>query len=321
MRILITGVAGFIGSRVAERLLNEGHEILGLDCFLTDLYPASFKRQRVQHLSQADSFTFRRLDLRRGFPTDLLEGVDVVINFAAMAGLAPSWMKFKVYQDCNLLSTYFLLDAMRSHRDIHLVHASTSSVYGLHAIGAEDSPLNPASPYGVTKLAAEQLIVSYGRTFKLPLTILRYFSVYGPHQRPDMAFSMMIVSIANGREITIFGDGEQTRSNTYIDDAVTATVLAVECGGDGRTFNVCGDEEISLLDFVQIASGILDREPILRFAPQRLGDQRHTRGDALAIRAELGWAATMSFQSGIRAQVEAHLSASAKRDVHRKTSL
>jgi len=307
LKILITGVAGFIGSNVAGRLLNEGHEILGVDCFLTDLYPASFKLQRVQHLRKQEHFTFLNVDLRLGFDADLLAAVDVIIHFAAMAGLAPSWVKFKVYQDCNLLSTYSLLEAMRLHTHVHLVHASTSSVYGLQAVGAENSKLEPVSPYGVTKLAAEQLIASYNCAFNLRSTILRYFSVYGPNQRPDMAFSMMIDAIAQGREITIFGDGKQTRSNTYIDDVARATSLAVEGGGEGRTFNVCGDEEISLLDFVSIAAEILDREPMLRFLPQRLGDQRHTRGDASAIRTELGWKPTVPFRSGIRDQVESYL--------------
>ena len=220
MRVLVTGVAGFVGSHLAERLLADGQEVVGLDCF-TDYYPRPVKERNLVNLLGSPGFEFHELDLRRDDLEPVMSGVDVVVNEAAMAGLMRSWTDLDGYVSCNLLGLERLIQASAAVG--RFVHISTSSVYGTDAVGDEEAPTRPVSPYGVTKLAAEKLLLAHVEVHGFPGTILRYFSIYGPRQRPDMAYHLFTEAMLDGRPIVVFGDGLQSRSNTFVSDAVAGT--------------------------------------------------------------------------------------------------
>ena len=221
--IIITGSLGFIGFKTTKKFLEDGVQVLGIDSLNPMLYPNSFKEKRLKDLQSHSNYRHSFHDLRNDLEGELFKGVDQVIHFAALAGLSKSWEDFKSYQDCNALGTFHLLQGMTNFSpNAHLIHISTSSVYGANAIGSEDSEVNPISPYGITKLASENIVKMHQEIFKINATILRLFSVYGPDQRPDMGFSKIINQIWEEKTIKIFGDGGQSRSNTYIDDVVEA---------------------------------------------------------------------------------------------------
>ncbi|MFN8474265.1 MAG: NAD-dependent epimerase/dehydratase family protein [Anaerolineae bacterium] len=303
MHCLVTGAAGFIGSHLAEALISQGHSVVGVDCF-TDYYPRSVKEANLACLRETPSFTFAEADLRSADLAPLLDGVDAVFHQAAMAGLVRSWTEFDSYMTCNLLATQRLLEAAKGASVKHFVHASTSSVYGREATGDETHPLNPVSPYGVTKLAAENLVRSYGEAFSVPFTILRYFSVYGPRQRPDMGIHILIDAVLNGKPMTVFGDGEQTRGNTYISDAVAANLLALAHGPTGEAFNIGGGSNISWNRTIALVEQIVGR-PLQRIpGPPRAGGQRHALADTSKAQRVLGWQPAVDIETGLRAQVE-----------------
>jgi UDP-glucuronate 4-epimerase len=245
VRCLVTGAAGFIGSHLCEALLVEGHEVAGLDAFIP-YYPRAVKEANLAGLSAEPRFTFYERDLRSDDLSEPLEGVEVVFHIAAMGGLLLSWTNFDLYMTCNVQATQRLLEAARQSGSVkQFIHASTSSIYGDNVTGPETTTPHPVSPYGITKLAAEHLVQTYERQFGLPSTILRYFSVYGPRQRPDMGYYIFIESILHDRPITIFGDGNQLRGNTYVTDIVRATILAHDKFQPGSIYNLGGSEEIS----------------------------------------------------------------------------
>ena len=239
-RCLVTGAAGFIGSHLSEALLAKGHDVVGMDAFIP-YYPRPLKETNLRGLIEHPRFKFHELDLRTAELAPVLEGCDVVFNEAAMAGLMKSWSEFELYVSCNIIATKRLLEAARDAGTAQFIHVSTSSVYGKEAVGApEDKPLTPFSPYGVTKVGAENLCRAFEANFGVPVTILRYFSVYGPRQRPDMAYNILIRALLDGRPFTMYGDGEQSRSNTFVADCVNATLLAFEKrdAALGEVFNV-----------------------------------------------------------------------------------
>ncbi|MBX9584017.1 MAG: NAD-dependent epimerase/dehydratase family protein, partial [Gemmataceae bacterium] len=203
MNCLVTGAAGFIGSHLCERLLADGHAVTGVDCF-TDYYPRPVKDRNLSGLLGRPGFTLREHDLSTGVPADLVAGAERVFHLAAMPGLARSWLDFDTYARHNLTATHRLLEALKGSTTLkRLVYASTSSVYGRYASGDESLPTRPSSPYGITKLAAEQLCRVYADEFGLPAVVLRYFSVYGPRQRPEMGYHLFIDAILRGRPITL----------------------------------------------------------------------------------------------------------------------
>jgi len=305
MRVLVTGAAGFIGSHVCERLIADGHEVIGLDAFIP-YYPRAIKESNLSNLTGQRHFRFLEVDLR---DTDLRESVadvDAVIHLAAMAGPA-SWDQFDLYVSCNITGTQRLLEALRAVGDLErrrFVQVSTSSVYGVDARGNEDAPLKPASPYGITKLAAEQLVFAYHRAFGLPALALRYFSIYGPRQRPDMAYNIFIRSLLRGEPITIFGDGEQSRGNTYIDDCVTGTVLALTGGQAGEAYNLGGGIPITLNEALAIIEDAVGTTAQRQYTAARTGDQRHTLADITKAQRDFGYQPTVSPADGLHAQVE-----------------
>lgn len=302
MRVLVTGVAGFIGSSVARKLLADGHSVLGIDCFLENLYPREQKQLQWNSLSGEANIELIELDLRDSVPDSIFEGIDSVINEAGMPGLMNSWDDFETYASCNLIVTEKIASSVMKHNIPRFVQISTSSVYGENATGDESSPTLPVSPYGVTKLAAEELLRAYARTHGLRSTILRYFSVYGPGQRPDMAYNKIINSILSGQEIEIYGDGEQSRTNTYIDDCATATISAASVASSNKIFNISGAENLTLNRAISYIEDSLGKEAIIKYANPRPGDQRHTAGNSDKAKAELGFRQSVTMREGLSRQ-------------------
>jgi UDP-glucuronate 4-epimerase len=300
---LVTGVAGFIGSHLAEALLAEGHTVSGLDCF-TDYYPRSIKEANLSRLRETPGFTFAEADLRTADLTPLVDRVDTVFHQAAMAGLLRSWTQFDNYMTCNIQATQHLLEAARAAGVKHFIHASTSSVYGREASGDETQAFNPASPYGLTKLAAEHLVWNYRDTFGVPVTVLRYFSIYGPRQRPDMGIYLLIDAVLNGKPMTVFGDGEQTRGNTFVTDAVRANLLTLAHGPTGEAFNIGGGTLASWNRTIALVEAIVGRRLERMPGPARPGEQRHALADTSKAQRVLGWLPLVALETGLRAQVE-----------------
>ena len=306
MRIVVTGAAGFIGSTLAEALVGAGHEVVGLDAFIP-YYPRPMKEANLASIAGTAGYRFGEVDLRTDDLDPWLDGADAVIHEAAMAGLMRSWTDLELYTSCNILATNRLIEAAERARVRRFVVASTSSVYGLEAVGNEDRALEPSSPYGITKLAAEKLVLATRRVERLPGDDLRYFSIYGPRQRPDMAYHRFIEAMLDREPITVFGDGEQTRSNTYIDDAVNGTILALERGAVGGIYNIGGGRTISLNDAIGLIAGHVGVEPIIHREPARPGDQRHTSADVSRARAALGYEPQVEPSDGLARQVAWHL--------------
>ncbi len=307
-RCLITGAAGFIGSHLAEALLEAGHEVVGLDSFIP-YYSRTIKERNQEICRSYDSFTFHETDLRYGDLRSIVSDCEAVFHLAAMPGLMKSWSEFQLYSSCNIEGTQRLLDAARDENTPHFIHISTSSVYGREATGAEDAPLEPFSPYGITKLSAEQLCRAYNANFGVPITILRYFSVYGPRQRPDMAYNILISAMLNNEPFTMFGDGEQTRSNTYYTDCVSATLQAFEKKEKalGETFNIGGGEVLSLNQVLRILEDITGRKVNLDTRPARPGDQKHTAANIEKARRILGYNPATRVKEGLVEQVDWHI--------------
>lgn len=302
MKCLVTGSAGFIGSHLCERLVRQGHTVIGVDAFIP-YYPRVYKEANLAALRHERSFSMVECDLRTDPLRDLLSGIDVVFHLAAMAGLVRSWTEFDLYQSCNLTATQRLLEAVREYGRIErFIYASTSSVYGRFSTGDETMPTRPISPYGVTKLAAENLCRSY-EEFDVPVVILRYFSVYGPRQRPDMGYHRFIDALLQRQPIPVYGDGLQVRGNTYIDDCIAATLAALE-GPVGEIYNLGGGESASVWEILARLETILGVKAIVRREPARHGDQRSTFADTSKLKRHLGWQAKTSLDEGLVRQVD-----------------
>src|SRR5262245_10331167 len=304
MHCVVTGAAGFVGSHLCEELSDRGHTVLGLDAFVPYYSPTLKARNRDAMLTKP-GVSFQTLDLR----TDALEGAlgsaDVVFHLAAMPGLERSWTDFDGYFGCNILATQRLISALSkaAPRLKRLVYASTSSVYGRFASGDEGVPTRPISPYGVTKLSAEHLLRAYHESHDLPVVILRYFSVYGPRQRPDMGYYRFVRALLTGQPLDVFGDGQQVRGNTYVSDCVAATIAATEAT-PGEVYNVGGGEMASVRDILRRIESITGRKARVRHAPPRPGDQRHTFADTTRIRRHLGWEPRVGLEEGLARQVD-----------------
>jgi len=306
MRCLVTGAAGFIGSTLTERLLELGHEVVGVDCF-SDYYSPDVKRANLASARRSPRFRFIEADLNELDLQGLLDGMEWVFHQAAQAGVRMSWGAFfDVYVRNNILATQRLLEAAKGSGILRLVYASSSSVYG----DSPDLPLKetarpqPVSPYGVTKLAAEHLCYLYYVNYGAPTVSLRYFTVYGPRQRPDMGFHKFIRAALTGEEIVVYGDGEQTRDFTYISDAVEANVQAARAeDAVGRVFNIGGGSRISVnavLDILRDLIGPLE----VRHAEDQKGDVRHTMSDTTPAREILGYSPQVPIRPGLSRQVE-----------------
>ncbi|MBI1916443.1 MAG: NAD-dependent epimerase/dehydratase family protein [Planctomycetes bacterium] len=302
MKCVVTGAAGFIGSHLCEELLRRGDEVVGVDAFI-DYYDPAVKRRNLAGLDGRPGFQFHSLDLRTDPLDDVLAGTEVVFHVAAQAGLVKSWTDFDGYWTCNVQATQRLLEAVRRTAPglRRLLYVSTSSVYGRFGNGDETLPTRPISPYGVTKLAGEHLCQAYADAHDLPLVVLRYFSVYGPRQRPDMGYHRFIQAALLGRPVDVYGDGQQVRGNTYVADCVAATLAAVNAL-PGEIYNVGGGETASVWDILHRLEELAGAPIPFRQEPARPGDQRYTLADTGKLRRHLGWEPCTTLQQGLRAQ-------------------
>jgi nucleoside-diphosphate-sugar epimerase len=304
MRVVVTGAAGFIGSHLSERLVRSGHEVTGIDCF-TDYYDTGRKRRNVANLLNEPSFTLLELDLLTASLEPLLDGVDVVFHLAGQPGVRPSWgSEFATYTQRNLLATQRLLEAARDCRLTKFVYASSSSVYGdAEAYPTkEDLRPRPVSPYGVTKLAAEHLCELYRTTASVPTVSLRLFTVYGPRQRPDMAFSALVKAASTGSQFTLFGDGNQTRDFTFVDDVVTAMTAAAASDWTGVA-NIGGGARTSMREVIDIVGELLAPVDVIAL-PTQPGDVRHTAADTEVAHLAFAYTPRVSLREGLSRMVD-----------------
>jgi UDP-glucose 4-epimerase len=305
MKALVTGAAGFIGSTLAERLVQDGADVVGIDCF-TDYYPRAVKEANLSALRSRPQFRFVESTLQQADLKALLADRTHVFHLAAQAGVRKSWGRdFSVYTVNNIEATQVLLEAVAAAPAIdRLVYASSSSVYGdnVPLPMREDALPEPVSPYGVSKLAAEQLCYLYHVNYKVPAVSLRYFTVYGPRQRPDMGFHRFLRATIAGEPITLYGDGDQTRDFTFVSDAVGATVDAATRGVPGRVYNIGGGSRVSINDVLAMIGRVVGRAPVIKADPAQKGDMRHTFADTTRAQADLGFKPRVGLEDGLRAE-------------------
>lgn len=304
MNAVVTGVAGFIGSHLAERLLLGGATVIGIDCF-TDYYARELKEANVATLREHKEFRLFDTTIQDADWPVLLRNTTHLFHLAAQAGVRRSWgSDFSFYIACNIEATQVMLEACRSASLERLVYASSSSVYGdiTEIPMKEDSRLRPISPYGVTKLAAEHLCYLYWVNYGLPTVSLRYFTVYGPRQRPDMAFNRFLRAMHVGAPITLYGDGEQTRDFTFIEDAVSATVAAGKQGIPGRVYNIGGGSRVSMNEVVELMKLCTGFDPIINREKPQDGDMRDTYADTDLARRDLAFAPSVTLEQGIETE-------------------
>jgi len=304
VKALVTGAAGFIASHLIARLLKDDADVLGIDCF-TDYYARALKEANLAALADDARFRFVESRVQDADLDTLLRDRTHVFHLAAQAGVRKSWGEdFAVYTTCNIEATQVLLEACTRADLDRVVYASSSSVYGDAAAipMRETARPQPVSPYGVTKLAAEHLCYLYWVAHRVPTVSLRYFTVYGPRQRPDMAFNRFLRAIDEDRAITLFGDGEQTRDFTYVGDAAEATRAAALRGTPGGVYNIGGGSQVSVNRVLELMTACTGRSPRIDRQPVPKGDMRDTYADTSAARAALGFEPTVSLAEGIEAE-------------------
>ena len=305
MRALVTGCAGFIGSHLTESLLADGVEILGIDCF-NENYGRRQKLHNLERAREWDAFEFVPIDLSRGDLEDVVAEADVVFHLAAEPGVRASWGRgFERYVRNNVLATQHLLEAARRRAGVRFVYSSSSSIYGqAETLPTHESVLPaPFSPYGVTKLGGEHLCRLYHANFGVDAVILRYFSVYGPRQRPDMAFRIFCDAVLAGEPLRVFGDGGQTRDFTFVGDVVKVTRTAAAAAGvSGHTFNVGGGSRVSLNTAIDLLQEFAGRSVEVNRTEGQHGDVRDSVADIHAARDTLGYSPSVRFEDGLRAE-------------------
>lgn len=307
MRALVTGAAGFLGSHLAERLVEGGHEVRGVDCF-TPYYERVAKEANVADLVDRPQFELVEADLRVRDPLPLVADTDVVFHLAAEPGVRASWAQhFAVYNEHNVLATQRLLEAARGTAIRRFVYASGSSVYGNSPTQPwrENDPTRPHSPYGATKLAAEHLCSMYADVFAVPTVSLRYFTVYGPRQRPDMAIQRFFRAGLDGEPVTVYGRGEQVRDFTHVHDVVTATIAAATAEIEpGEVVNVGGGSLTTVGEVAALVSELLNGQARVVHQPHQPGDVERTEGSFDRARLLLGWTPTIGLQAGLATQAQ-----------------
>ncbi len=305
MKALVTGCAGFIGSNLTDQLLKDGHEVTGIDCF-TNYYSPAIKKSNIAHALKNPHFTFLQSDL---LDMNRYPDVDVVFHQAAQAGVRSSWgADFSVYTRNNIEATQRLLEWYIDKHLKKFVYASSSSVYGDVALPMnEDMRLQPISPYGVTKLAAEHLCYLYWKNFGLPTVSLRYFTVYGPRQRPDMAINKFVNAILNETSITLYGDGNQTRDFTYVSDVVETNLHAAKTGTPGSVFNIGGGSRITVNELITELEKNCRKSAKIKYVEKQNGDVKDTLADIRKTESTFGWKPHVPIREGVRKYVQWYL--------------
>jgi len=306
--LLVTGAAGFIGSHTVEAAARRGHQVRAVDAF-NDYYDPARKHANADAVLKSVGVAIEPLDLNTADLDDLLDGVDVVVHLAGQPGVRSSWTEFHGYQRDNVLTTEALLRAALRRKISRFVYASSSSVYGnaKRYPVTEDDLTVPTSPYGVTKLAGELLCRAYAENFGLSTVCLRYFTVYGPRQRPDMAMQRLIEAAFSGTEFVLFGDGSQVRDFTFVADVVNANLAAVdaECP-PGSVFNIAGGSSVCMEEVLATVERVTERPLHVRREAPAVGDVRQTGGATDAARQHLGWLPAVTVEEGVRRQAQAY---------------
>lgn len=304
-RYLVTGCAGFVGSHLSEALLGSGHDVVGLDVF-TDYYSRETKEGNVAQLRDREGFSLIEEDLVEAGLDELFAEVDGVFHLAAQPGVRGSWGEtFSLYTKDNIVATQRVFEAA-ARVGVRVVFASSSSVYGnaeTYPTGEDVRP-RPVSPYGVTKLSCEHLARTYAENHGLEVVAMRYFTVYGPRQRPDMAFTRIALALANGAHFRVLGTGEQSRDFTYVGDAVKATIAAMLAASPSAVYNVGGGSESSLRDAIELCERLAGRRLEVNYDPVAAGDVRRTSADTTRIRSELNWRPETPLKEGLTAELE-----------------
>lgn len=307
MKALVTGVAGFIGSHLAEKLISEKIDVTGIDSFL-DYYPRKFKEKNISVLKGKKNFQIIESCITEADLSKILTDIDIVFHLAAQAGVRSSWgSKFSIYTQNNITATQMLLEAVKKKKIKRFVYASSSSVYGDTSklpMEEDDSP-HPVSPYGVSKLAGEHLSLLYNKSYSVPSVALRFFTVYGPRQRPDMAFHKFLKNITENKPIDVYGDGNQTRDFTFISDIVNATFSAAfSAGSEGKVFNLGGGCRIKLKEVLAIMEKANGSKIKVNFSGEQKGDVKHTYADTSKAKKILNFNPVVSVEEGISREME-----------------
>jgi len=301
MKCLVTGAAGFVGSHLCESLLNLGFSVTGIDSF-TDYYSRELKKKNLLSLLKKPQFEFIQADINQIQLQDPIKNIDALFHLAAQAGVRASWGdNFSVYTKNNIESTQKILETCKKYKIKKIVYASSSSVYGNtpDLPMKETSPLCPYSPYGVTKLAAENLCSLYYKNYGLPIVSLRFFTVYGPRQRPDMAFHKFLKAIGENRPIEIYGTGDQTRDFTFINDIISATISAAEKGKPGEIYNLGRGKQEKLSEIFPLLKKICGKKVRIKKTNTQKGDVKHTLASISKAKKDLDYSPQFTLQQGL----------------------
>ena len=302
IKVTVTGACGFIGSHLTKQLIERGFHVVGVDCLDDNLYSRSVKESRLKALKQLNNFDFANINIATDELDSSISDSKFVFNLAAIPGQVLSWKLFDKYVESNILGTKKVIDSCIRNKVTKIIHASTSSVYGKFAVGDELQDTKPISPYGVTKLAAENLLFALTSSNNLDFTILRYFSVYGPGQRPDMAIQKFLRAIKMGQEINITGDGTQKRDITYVQDVVEATISASSITEKKQIFNISGGKQFTLNQIIDECFNVSRLKSKINYVDRPIGDQEETFGDISKAQKLLGFNPTFDIKTGLSNQ-------------------
>ncbi len=302
IKVTVTGACGFIGSHLTKQLIERGFYVVGVDCIDDNLYSRSVKESRLKSLKQLSDFDFANINIATDELDSSISDSKFVFNLAAIPGQVLSWKLFEKYVESNILGTKKVIDSCIKNKVTKIIHASTSSVYGKFAVGSELQDTKPISPYGITKLAAENLLFALTNSNNLDFTILRYFSVYGPGQRPDMAIQKFLTAIKMGQEINITGDGTQKRDITYVQDVVEATISASSLTEKKQIFNISGGKQFTLNQIIDECFNVSGRKSKINYIDRPIGDQEETFGDISKAQKLPGFNPTFDIKTGLSNQ-------------------
>jgi UDP-glucuronate 4-epimerase len=302
IKVTVTGACGFIGSHLTKQLIERGFHVVGVDCLDDNLYSRSVKESRLKALKQLSNFDFANINIATDQLDSSFSDSKFVYNLAAIPGQVLSWKLFDKYVESNILGTKKVIDSCIRNKVTRIIHASTSSVYGKFAVGDELQDTKPISPYGITKLAAENLLFALTSSNNLDFTILRYFSVYGPGQRPDMAIQRFLTAIKMGQEINITGDGTQKRDITYVQDVVEATISASSLIERKQIFNISGGQQFTLNQIIDECFNVSGLKSKINYVDRPIGDQEETFGDISKAQKILRFNPTFDIKTGLSNQ-------------------